>query len=398
MRIFGFLAFSKACSSVECIEAAGAVIGAMDLSVDPCEDFYEYACGGFELRQSIPAGQNKLTQFAVADNIIQKKLRAILETPGPKGEIDSRKKVRRYYKSCMDRKAITENGVNSLKTMVKEMGGLYLTPESSLPEGWSVNGMMKNRNAFTLSGLFKFSIGPDDMNVLQNVIQLDQGGLGLGDDTRDYYIEPDLENVLAAYIKMLRSFSEVIEGPENVTIDEISKVIELEKRIAEAQNSKAEQRDIRSVYTKVNITWLQKNAGFMDWHKYLNDLFTPVGVSIPKNLSLVLYAVPYFEKLHAVVTNYTSTPGGMKTLQNYMVFQSIIEYAPRFGDEFKTAFNEFMSEFVGKRGSQESWQICVADTDATVGYPLGALYVEKYFSPSDRDKVSISFPYYFKHV
>ena len=74
------LSSSEICTSASCINAANSLIQNMDSNVDPCEDFYQYACGGFLERVRIPDDQSSRSQFGIIDDELEEQLRDILES------------------------------------------------------------------------------------------------------------------------------------------------------------------------------------------------------------------------------------------------------------------------------------------------------------------------------
>ena len=43
------------CMTKDCVTAASRIIQDMDASIDPCEDFYAFSCGGFIDNTNVPA-------------------------------------------------------------------------------------------------------------------------------------------------------------------------------------------------------------------------------------------------------------------------------------------------------------------------------------------------------
>ena len=48
-----------------CVQTAAAIIRNMDTSVNPCQDFYKFACGGFVKRTVIPDDRTRMSSFSV---------------------------------------------------------------------------------------------------------------------------------------------------------------------------------------------------------------------------------------------------------------------------------------------------------------------------------------------
>ena len=120
------------CQSKSCITLAAALAQNMNTSVDPCDDFYEYACGGWISRNPIPDDQSRYSAFAQLREQNHQVLRRILDaavdgdssdaartTKSSPAETATEKAVA-FYASCMHREAIETDGTRLLKDIVSK--------------------------------------------------------------------------------------------------------------------------------------------------------------------------------------------------------------------------------------------------------------------------------------
>ena len=103
---------------------AAAVREAMNPAVDPCQDFYEYACGGW-----IGATEPKVTGrpwsrgFSVVSTSTNAQILTLLESPGESSDPNS-KKPASFYASCMDTATIESLGAAPLKDLLGEVSAI----------------------------------------------------------------------------------------------------------------------------------------------------------------------------------------------------------------------------------------------------------------------------------
>src|SRR6476619_4164692 len=90
---------------------------AIDKTIDPCQDFYEYACGNWLKSAEIPADQTSWSSFVEIRERNAVILREILEkSSAPDAGRDAiAQKIGDYYGSCVDEKAVDAKGVTPLK-------------------------------------------------------------------------------------------------------------------------------------------------------------------------------------------------------------------------------------------------------------------------------------------
>lgn len=78
----------------------------MDQSVDPCEDFYSFACGGFEKNTIIPDDESSVDSFSLLSDELTKQVRMLIETPIKDNDAHSFQLAKKLYQSCLNKSMI----------------------------------------------------------------------------------------------------------------------------------------------------------------------------------------------------------------------------------------------------------------------------------------------------
>lgn len=116
---------SNVCTSPACVELASTVLRSMDLSVDPCQDFYNYSCGGWENVNVIPSGHGNWGVFNELDQRNNIAIRKLLQG-NEDSDVKAIQLARQLYKSCLDTDGLTDDGATPIVTLLNETGGWNL--------------------------------------------------------------------------------------------------------------------------------------------------------------------------------------------------------------------------------------------------------------------------------
>ncbi|MBZ5607428.1 MAG: M13 family metallopeptidase [Acidobacteriia bacterium] len=186
----------------------------MDLTADPCQNFYQYACGTWMAKHPIPADQSRWGVLA----LINDRNRAVLQNILEKAAVSDAKrtpdeqKIGDFYASCMDEPAIEKLGTKPLQPDLDRIHALAAKS--------AVAQELARLHLQNVAALFRFSSSPDYKNSDVNIAEADQGGLGLPD--RDYYLKDDPRSteVRAHYLAHVQKMLELLgEAPGQAQAD-----------------------------------------------------------------------------------------------------------------------------------------------------------------------------------
>ncbi|MBA3546587.1 MAG: M13 family metallopeptidase, partial [Nannocystis sp.] len=354
-------------------DAVGAtVVAALDTTVDPCTDFYRYACGGWIKKTTRPADKARygrgFGELADRNNAL---LRKILEdasaAKSKAGSVDGM--LGAFWGACMDEAAIDRAGIGPLAPLLSQV--TTVKDEASLMR---VVGKLHSGFFGGNGPLFTFFIEPDAKRPDVYVAQLQQGGMGLPD--RDFYLKDDAQSkaLLAAYEQhVARMLGFLGESPEQVAA-QAKQIVGFETELAKIALPRADLRDPDAIYNLLGVTGLQALDPATSWKPYFDALgYTKIG----GDLNIATPA--YFKQLGAVVRK-TDVP----TLQAYLRWHILRVAAPALSKDIVDAEFEFTSILTGAKELSPRWERCVNLANFGLGELVGQAFIKERFAGANK--------------
>ena len=344
----------------------GFSLSNLDKSCKPCDNFYEFAMGGWMKANPIPAEYPSWGTFTqLRDNNLTA-LRTILDAAAaahaPNGT--NEQKIGDFYASCMDTSAIEAAG---LKPIAGDLSAI-----DAIKDRQSLDAEIARLQRQGANAVFRFFSGQDYKDSSKVIGQAAQGGLGMPD--RDYYFREDdkSKQLRADYVEHVTKMFELAGDAPDRAAGEAKTVMTIETALAKASRTRVELRDPEKNYNLMPVSEMKTLTPDWSWENYLQTIGAP-------SLNEVNVRQPDFFK----EMNQELSSVALEDWKVYLRWHLLHASAPGLPEKFVMEnFDFYDRKLNGTKEIQPRWKRCVQSTDRNLGEALGAVYVDKYFPPA----------------
>ncbi|XP_068699786.1 endothelin-converting enzyme homolog isoform X4 [Montipora foliosa] len=366
------------CLAPDCVKISSDLLKAMNHCADPCEDFFEYACGSWIRDNYIPESKPSWSQFRVLyqrNEMVMKEL--ILDNKEAREKYKDNEAVMKgfdMFDSCMDKETIEKLDGTPLLNLIKEYGSWNITDGNWTEESWDfMDTFVRIQKYLSTAPLFNMYVSADLRDSTKNIIVLDQSGLGISPEA--FFKNTSFHGkVRKAYKKFMIDLAKLL-GERPNTEEMMMEIYDFEESLAKNFIPREIRRETSKLYKKITINeYIKATDISIDLMDFLKRMFSETGYDITGEEKVVSFASDYVRNMSRIF-NSTSK----RIIANYMMWHVVLRFAPYLSGKFNDVFAEYRKSYSGTFGEDPRWQDCLSSVDGAFGMPFGLLFVDKAF-------------------
>lgn len=345
---------------------------AIDHTVSPCNDFYQFACGNWIKNTKLPPSQPIWDRgfISVLPDKISKELQSVLHLYSQGNFVPSvpyAEKMGKFYGSCMDEASIEKTSKAAVVEQLKMVDDIH-----NLNDVPSVIAKLQLKH---VNVLFDFDSTADLLHPTMQIGEISQGGLGLPNGT--YYTgnDPSTNATLKKYQEYGEQLFELAGYSKSVATENMKIVLFIETELAKASLPPQELHEIAKLYHPLTPAQLQALSKNFNWTNYFRALSIPTP-------STVNVTEPNF----IVAMNSIISKSSLSELKIYLKWRLLQTLAPYLSSQYVNPYFEFEQKYLeGQQIIAPRAQRCVQIINNSMGDALGHAYVQKYFNPKAKN-------------
>uniref|UniRef100_A0A8C7YPX6 Neprilysin n=1 Tax=Oryzias sinensis TaxID=183150 RepID=A0A8C7YPX6_9TELE len=383
------------CTTADCTQSASRLIENMDSSVNPCDNFYQYACGGWLKKNIIPETSSRYSTFDILRDELEVILKGVLEKTVD-GEAAALTKAKTLYKSCTNESLIEQRGGAPLLDMLPDIFEWPIAVdgwEEKYGATWRLEDVIARLNEkYGTQLLVNFFVGTDDRDSNSHIIHFDQQ-TSLGLLSRDYYAcTGPYAEACRAYEQFMIDLAKLIRSDRGLKInetlirEEVARVMDLERDIANATDTPEDRNNPVLLYNKMELGDLNTNftlevdSKVFDWSHFTAKIMDAVNINISDSEKIINYSPNYYRRLNLVLAKYNK-----RDLQNYMVWRFAMNMVVGLSRAYRDTRKAFRKALSGTTSEAAVWRQCALYVNNNMDNAVGRLYVQEAFSEKSKE-------------
>ncbi|XP_055345830.1 neprilysin-4-like [Paramacrobiotus metropolitanus] len=387
------------CRTEACVTRAALMLQSMNTSVEPCQDFFEYACGNWNVLNPIPPDYAKWGVLQQMQQQLFAKLRNLMDFNGTDVST-ARKKARQVYAACSDINAIEESGsLPFIDALNNVMGSWPMLNKSWDSSQFSVLDTYSKMAREGQSYLISMYVSANQENPREHILFFDETSLGL--PSKKMYYRSSSERTRRGYMALMKNLTKLLAEdlkvkPPNDLDKQLKDFFDFEAAIANFSFTEEERRDPYKTFHKMTLN------DFLDHHfnKTFNKsdilqalrnipLNGSVAEAIQLNLTVNVVNPSYYEKLDDLLSKKLSDKAGTgkRFIASYWGWRLLQNAAAQLSKRYRDAAFEFDKVYSGVKEESPRWRTCVDYTNSAMKLAVGSIYVDIYFGMEAKSKL-----------